>query len=108
MADMNFEEVAKAFSSMEGITSRTQLTQLLAGLLKRSPADVIDKVVYLIQSKLGPDWKGIPELGVGEKLLIQAIAMAYGKTEAEVSKLVDRLGDPGKVAEQLALSLIHI
>ncbi len=108
MADMSFEEVAKAFSSMEGITSRTQLTQLLAGLLKRAPADVIDKVVYLIQSKLGPDWKGIPELGVGEKLLIQAIAMAYGKTEGEVSKLVDKLGDPGKVAEQLAQSGGHL
>ncbi len=108
MADMNFEEIAKAFSSMEGITSRTQLTQLLAGLLKRTPADVIDRVVYLIQSKLGPDWKGIPELGVGEKLLVQAIAMAYGKTEGEVSRLVDRLGDPGKVAEQLAQTGGHV
>ena len=101
-SDMLFEQVANTFASMEGITSRTQLTQLLAGLLKRTPADVIDKVVYLIQGKLGPDWKNIPELGVGEKLLVQAIAMAYGKSEAEVSKLVDKTGDPGKVAEQLA------
>ncbi|MGC9072274.1 MAG: ATP-dependent DNA ligase [Acidilobus sp.] len=105
---MNFEDIAKAFSSMEGITSRTQLTQLLAGLLRKTPPDVIDKVVYLIQSKLGPDWKGIPELGVGEKLLIQAIAMAYGKSEADVSKLVDKLGDPGKVAEQLAQTGGHV
>jgi len=108
VADFKFEEIAKTFASMEGITSRTQLTQLLAGLLKRTPPDAIDKVVYLIQGKLGPDWKGIPELGVGEKLLIQAVAMAYGKTEGEVSKLVDKLGDPGKVAEQLAQAGGHV
>lgn len=106
-ADMHFEEIAKTFSSMEGITSRIQLTQLLSNLLKRTPADVIDKVVYMIQSKLGPDWKGIPELGVGEKLLVQAISLAYGRSESEVQKLVDKLGDPGKVAEQLAQTGSH-
>ncbi|MFP3219235.1 MAG: ATP-dependent DNA ligase [Acidilobus sp.] len=105
---MPFEEVANAFSSMEGVTSRIQLTQLLAGLLKRTPADVIDKVVYMIQGKLGPDWKGIPELGVGDKLLVQSIAMAYGKSESDVQRLVDKLGDPGKVAEQLAQTGGHI
>ncbi len=104
---MHFEEIAKTFSSMEGITSRIQLTQLLSNLLKRTPADVIDKVVYMIQSKLGPDWKGIPELGVGEKLLVQAISLAYGRSESEVQKLVDKLGDPGKVAEQLAQTGSH-
>lgn len=107
-SDMMFEDIANTFSSMEGITSRTQLTQLLAGLLKRTPADVIDKVVYMIQSKLGPDWKGIPELGVGDKLLVQAIALAYGKSESDVQKLVDKLGDPGKVAEQLAQTGGHL
>ncbi|MFP3309900.1 MAG: ATP-dependent DNA ligase [Acidilobus sp.] len=107
-ADMPFEEVANAFSSMEGVTSRIQLTQLLAGLLKRTPADVIDKVVYMIQGKLGPDWKGIPELGVGDKLLVQSMAMAYGKSESDVQRLVDKLGDPGKVAEQLAQTGGHI
>jgi DNA ligase-1 len=107
-ADMPFEEVANSFSSMEGVTSRIQLTQLLAGLLKRTPADVIDKVVYMIQGKLGPDWKGIPELGVGDKLLVQSMAMAYGKSESDVQRLVDKLGDPGKVAEQLAQTGGHI
>ncbi len=100
--DMPFRVVAEAFSSMERITSRTQLTLLLSRLLKDAPPGVIGKVVYIIQGKLGPDWKGLPELGVGEKLLAKAIALAYKSTESSVDKLYKNIGDLGSVAERLA------
>ncbi|MCE4604648.1 MAG: ATP-dependent DNA ligase [Aeropyrum sp.] len=99
---MPFRVVAEAFSSMERITSRTQLTLLLSRLLKDAPPGVIGKVVYIIQGKLGPDWKGLPELGVGEKLLAKAIALAYKSTESSVDKLYKNIGDLGSVAERLA------
>ena len=101
MGDLEFEIVAETFDSMERITARTQLTLLLVRLFKKTPPEVIDKIVYIIQGKLGPEWKDIPELGVGEKLLIKAIALAYKVPEDRVDKLYKELGDLGKVAERL-------
>ena len=101
--DLEFRAIAETFSSMERISSRTQLAVLLARLFKRTPPDIIDKVVYLIQGKLAPDWKGVPELGVSEKLLIKAIAQAYKVSESRVEKLFKTLGDLGSVAEKLAM-----
>ncbi len=102
MADLEFSVVAETFEAMERITSRTQLTLLLARLFKKTPVDVIDKVVYMIQGRLAPDWKGLPELGVGEKLLMKAISLAYKVSESRVESLYKSLGDLGLVAERLA------
>ncbi|MEB3691835.1 MAG: ATP-dependent DNA ligase, partial [Caldisphaeraceae archaeon] len=97
---MPFIEIARAFDEMEKITSRIALTQLLVNLIKRTPPNVINKVVYLIQGKLGPDWKDIPELGIGEKLLIQAISLAYNKKEQDVINAYNSEGDLGKISEK--------
>lgn len=100
--DLEFKVLADAFEAMERITSRTQLTLLMVRLLKQTPPDVVDKVVYLIQGKLGPDWKGYPELGVGEKMLVMAIASAYKVSAGQVERLYKSLGDLGLAAEKLA------
>jgi len=101
IGDLEFRRVAETFSSLERITARTQLTLVLVKLLKDTPVSVIDKVVYMIQGKLGPDWRGIPELGVGEKYLVKAIASAYKVSEDSVIKLYKATGDLGEVAERL-------
>jgi len=103
--DMPFRVVAEAFQSLERVTARTQLTIILVKLFRATPPSVIDKVVYLIQGKLAPDWKGLPELGVGEKLLVTAIALAYRVPESRVESLYKKLGDLGSVAERLAREL---
>ncbi len=102
MEDLEFIEVAKTFNMMERITSRTQLTMTLVSLIRKTPPNVIDKLVYFIQGKLGPEWKDIPELGVGEKLLIKAIALAYKVPEERVNKMYKQIGDLGSVAERLS------
>lgn len=99
--DMPFRELADTFERIEIITSRTQMTVLLVNLFKKTPPEIIDKVVYLLQGRLWPDWKGLPELGVGEKMLIKAIALATQSTESEVESLYKSLGDLGKAAEKL-------
>jgi len=93
--------LVEAFSKLETITSRIQITAILVDLFKKTPPELIDKVVYLIQGKLWPDWKGMPELGVGEKFLIKAIAKSTHSKEAEVEELYKKMGDLGKVAEAL-------
>ncbi len=99
--DMPFKILAETFEKIEVISSRTQMTVLLVNLFKQTPPAIIDKVVYLLQGKLWPDWYGMPELGIGEKMLIKAIALATNSTESEVEKLYKTLGDLGKAAEKL-------
>ncbi|HDN75795.1 MAG TPA: ATP-dependent DNA ligase [Acidilobales archaeon] len=98
---MELSILAKTFDRIERITSRTQLTLALVELFRKTPKELIDKVIYLLQGKLWPDWKGMPELGVGEKLLIKAIAKAVRARESEVESLYKKFGDLGKAAEFL-------
>ena len=98
---MELSILAQTFDKIERVTSRTQLTLALVDLFRKTPAEIIDKVIYLIQGKLWPDWSGLPELGVGEKLLIKAIAKATRARESDVESLYRKLGDLGRVAENL-------
>ncbi|MEM1892782.1 MAG: ATP-dependent DNA ligase [Sulfolobales archaeon] len=98
---MLFEVLVKALDSAERTTSRTQLTSILVDLFKKSEPDVIDKVIYLLQGRLWPDWAGLPELGVGVKLLIKAMSKALSVRESDIEALYVKLGDSGKVVEYL-------
>jgi DNA ligase N terminus. len=53
---MEFKVIAEYFDKLEKISSRLQLTALLADLLSKSDKAIIDKVVYIIQGKLWPDF----------------------------------------------------
>jgi len=77
-----------------------EITRLLVELIDDTPQSIIDRVVYLTQGKLYPDFLGI-ELGVAEKLLFRALATVTGQAELEVTLLYKKLGDLGTVAGQL-------
>ncbi|ARM75981.1 ATP-dependent DNA ligase [Acidianus manzaensis] len=98
---MEFKVIAEYFDRLEKISSRIQLTSLLSDLFKNTDKDVIDKVVYLIQGKLWPDFLGMPELGIGDKFLIKALSIATGVNEDEIDKLFKNIGDLGEVAFEI-------
>ncbi len=97
---MRFELLAKIFEEIEATSKRLEMTDLLVKLLKETPKDLVDKVVYLTQGKLYPDYKGI-ELGMAEKLVEKAISFASGRTEAEVESAFHRDGDLGLAAQEM-------
>jgi DNA ligase-1 len=78
-------------------SSRIALTAYLVDLFKRTPADLIGIVTYLIQGKIHPDYEGI-ELGLADKMVIRAIAGSAGRTTAEVERLYQKTGDLGDAA----------
>jgi DNA ligase-1 len=101
MSDMPFKLLAETMDRLELVSARTQMIALLANLFKSTPPEIIDKVVYLVSGVLWPDWKGMPELGVSEKLLIKVISLACNVSESQVEQLVKNTGDLGKAAETL-------
>ena len=99
---LDFSLVAETFQEMEKTSSRISLTDHLVSLFKKTPDDVIKKMVYLIQGKLYPDYEGI-ELGVGEKLTIRSIADSIGISIREVEDVYAKLGDLGETTAKISM-----
>jgi len=92
--------IAEAYEKIEGTTKRLEMTDLLVELLKKTPKAIIDKVVYLTQGKIYPDFVSL-ELGVAEKLAIKALSRASGTKDADLLRLLSKIGDVGEVAEEV-------
>ena len=108
---MNFLELAETFAIMEKTTSRLELTDHLVSILKKTPIDIIDKIVYLIQGKLGPDYES-SELGIADKLIIKSLSLVSGRSLTEIQNRYSDIGDLGEVAynilsNKIQTTLIH-
>ncbi|HEY4871002.1 MAG TPA: ATP-dependent DNA ligase [Candidatus Dormibacteraeota bacterium] len=98
---MTFAELSGYLDRLESTSSRNELVKTLAELYTKSSADEIQPLTYLIQGRLVPFFEPV-EIGLGEKLVIAAIAQAFDKPADEVTKLFGRLGDLGMVAATLS------
>ena len=96
---MYFSLTAKCYEEVEATTKRLEMTALLVDLLKLTPEKIVDKIVYLTQGRLYPNFVDI-EIGIAEKLAIQAVARATGKAEKEVREDLARTGDIGETARR--------
>ncbi|OLD44359.1 ATP-dependent DNA ligase [archaeon 13_1_40CM_2_52_4] len=97
---MLYSRMVEAYQKIEATTKRLEITRLLVDLLKETPAGIIDKVVYLTQGKLYPDYLGI-EIGIAEKLAIKALATVASVKESTVADEYKGRGDLGDAAETL-------
>src|SRR4030088_602360 len=86
---------------MEATNSRNELVRFLPEVYRACSVDELEPITYLIQGRLTPFFEPV-EIGLGEELLISAIAVAYGAPKEEVSKLYRQTGDLGVTAQRLA------
>lgn len=95
-----YAALAATFADIQATTKRLEiteiLTQFLVRVIKRSPDNLL-QVVYLCINRLCPDYQGL-ELGIGESLLIKAIAQSTGREVARIKKDLEAQGDLGLVA----------
>ena len=98
---MTFASVGQYLDRLETTRSRKELVQTLAELYSQASPDEIQPLTYLIQGRLAPFFEPI-EIGMGEKLVMAAIAQASGRPSAEITSLYDRLGDLGLVAAEVS------
>ena len=73
---MTFAELSGYLDRLESTSSRNELVKTLADLYAKSSPDEIQPLTYLIQGRLVPFFEPV-EIGLGEKLVIAAIAQAY-------------------------------
>ncbi|KAF8821911.1 putative Dna ligase 1 [Cardiosporidium cionae] len=78
-------------------SSTTILTNIFRTLILYSPEDLIP-AIYICLNRVAPEYIGI-EVGVGDALLIKAMAETYGRNEAQIKKELEQSEDLGVVAE---------
>lgn len=100
---MNFTELSTHLDRLEGTRSRNELVQILADLYQQTTAAEIQPVTYLIQGRLAPFFVPV-EIGLGERLLLTAVAAAYGAGREQAEAANRQTGDLGLTAQQVAES----
>jgi DNA ligase 1 len=98
---VKFGELAANLDRMEATSSRNELVRILSEVYRACSVDELEPITYLIQGRLAPFFEPV-EIGLGERLLITAVAVAYGVPKEEVTKLNRETGDLGVTAQRLA------
>jgi len=96
---LRYSSITEAYEKIEATTQRLEMTDYLVEILKETPTNLIDKIVYLTQGKLYPDFVGI-EIGIAEKLAIRAVARATGHREKDIEKDMQKTGDLGETTQK--------
>jgi len=96
---LRYAVIAEAYEKIEATTKRLEMTDLLVDFLKNTPKEIINKVVYLTQGKIYPDFVNL-EIGVAEKLAIKALARVSGRKESEIEEDIKKTGDIGETTQK--------
>ena len=96
---MTFSELSVYLEKLEDTASRNSMIELLSDLFKKVHANEIDKMVYLLQGRIVPLYVAL-EFGMADKMVLRAIAQAYGVSEKEANEEFKKIGDTGQVAQK--------
>ena len=97
---MHFKELAQLYEELEQTSSGNKLREILSEFFKKVDKDEIAIVTYLTLGKISAEYESAV-LGLAEKTVLKAIAVASGTESSKVKKLMQQEGDVGLVAEQL-------
>ncbi|KAL5035757.1 hypothetical protein BDV3_005611 [Batrachochytrium dendrobatidis] len=99
--DVLYSALCDAFLSIEATTKRLEIQSILSNFFREvivaSPDQLIE-CVYLCINRICPEYEG-KELGIGESLLIKALANASGRDAKSIKAEIDQVGDLGSVAQ---------
>ncbi|MEO0258524.1 MAG: ATP-dependent DNA ligase [candidate division WOR-3 bacterium] len=93
---MLFGELAQYFRKIESTPKRNEMMEILADLFKKTDNEEIDKIIYLLNGRVAPDYEKI-EFGMSEKLVLRAISLALNISPLELEKSYKEVGDLGEL-----------
>ncbi|KAI8462457.1 MAG: hypothetical protein J3K34DRAFT_462922 [Monoraphidium minutum] len=99
-APVPYAFLTSTFEDIAGTTKRLEIIAALTGcfraILASTPGDLLP-AVYLCSNRVGPPHEGL-ELGVGDAILIKALASSTGRKEGAIKSDYESKGDLGAVA----------
>src|ERR1700737_2641695 len=103
---MKFNELAAYLDRLAATSSRNELVRIVSELYGACSVGEIEPITYLVQGRLAPFFAPV-EIGLGERLLISAMALAYGVPKDDVARVYRQHGDLGVTAQTLAPQAGH-
>jgi DNA ligase-1 len=103
---LNYSIIADAYEKIEATSKRLEMIGLLVDLLKITPKEIIDKVIYLTQGKIFPDFIGL-EVGIAEKLAIKSLSKVSGRDKKHIEKDLRESGDIGETTQKFVAEKIQ-
>ena len=97
---MLYQELAELYKQLESTTKRLEKTEILSKFLKKL-SDEDKDVMYLLVGKIYPE-KEEKKIGISNQITIKAISKSTGVTDSKVLEMWKKIGDLGKVAEELS------
>jgi len=104
---MKFKELAEYFHKIEQTSSRNEMTQILADLFNEIQVDEFDKVLYLLQGRLAPQYVKI-DFGLGEKMVVRAATEALQLDKKLFFERFQREGDAGRAVEHFKKTIVSM
>jgi len=97
---MLFKEFADYLEKLEKISSRLEITKVLAELIEKMKLEETDKGIYLTLGQLGPDFDN-KEFNMAVKMVLRSVVEGSGLAENVVEKKYKAKGDVGLLMEEL-------
>ena len=95
---MEYAKLTETYIALEATSSRLEMASHLAELFRTMPPELLQRVVYLLQGKVAPDYEGL-EVGLAEKLILRALAFTTGLALPSLEEQARERGDLGEVAQ---------
>jgi DNA ligase-1 len=96
---MNYKKLAEVYEDLSATTKRLEKTDILSKFVK-TLREADKDVMYLLIGSVFPEYSE-KRIGISNQLAIQAISKSTGREKSEVVKAWKKIGDLGKVAEEL-------
>jgi len=97
---MKYKELVFVYATLEKTSKRLEKTSIISKLIKKTPKDEIDKIIYLLQGRIFPSWDE-RKIGMSSQLIVKALVSVTGVSKDKINNLWRKEGDLGKVAEIL-------
>ena len=97
---MRYAELSDVYEELEKNSSKLKKAEIIAKMLKASPAKLLPKLVLLLTGRVFPQWSPY-EIGIANQMVIRSIAKATGISEEKVSDKFKKIGDLGLTVEDL-------
>ncbi|MFW6143913.1 MAG: DNA ligase, partial [Patescibacteria group bacterium] len=98
---MKFSTLSTYLQKIENTSATSEEIKLLSKLFLKASIREAGKIGYLVLGRLGPLYSN-PGFGLGEKLMIRVIAIAFEEEKDIVGEKFEDLGDLGEVVQELA------
>ncbi len=98
---MKYLDLVSTYEKLENTTKRLEMIDHLVDLIKITPTELIDIIIYLTLGE--PSWIGKPEIGMAEKLAIKTISTSFGVPVKKIERQIKKIS--GLSSEKKAIDL---